>query len=149
MTNYAEIVQNAVKDGGLLDAALACQATDGHVSDAAVEAIATQFERSAAEVYDSVTFYSMLRFEPKGKTIVEICRGAPCHVAGSDAVIAAIEKALGISVGEMTADGSYTFEWTECQGQCQADPSVLVNGKLYTGITPESVKELLKRGAAK
>jgi NADH-quinone oxidoreductase subunit E len=132
--------------GGILDAMLALQEKDGYLTGEAVEALATAFKMFPAEVYDTATFYSMLRFEPQSITEILICRGAPCHVAGSVEVISAIEKEIGIKIGEKTADGKYVFDYTECLGQCQAAPAVLINGKLYTNVTPEGIPVLLGKG---
>jgi len=86
---------------------------------------------------------------PEGKTEILICRGAPCHVAGSTEVIETVEKMLGIKVGETTKDGKYFFGYTECLGQCQAAPSLEINRTLYTDLTPEKVTALLKGGVGK
>lgn len=146
MINYEELIREVRVSGGLLDAALACQNAEGFLSDAAIEALAASFQSSVAEIYDSVSFYSMIRFNTKGKVRIEICRGAPCHVAGSEAVIAEIEKVIGVTIGETSEDGKYSFDWIECQGQCQSAPTILVNDKIYTDMTPEKVRKLLEGG---
>lgn len=144
--DYKKIIGKANETGGILDAALALQEAEGYVSGAAMAALADAYGSSEAEIYDSLSFYSMLRFGKEGKTRIEICRGAPCHVAGSDEVIAAIEDYIGCKIGGTSADRNYTFTFTECQGQCQASPAVLINGRLYTGVDPESVVALLEKG---
>lgn len=146
MINYEELIREAKVCGGLLDAALACQKAEGFLSDAAIEALAASFQSSIAEIYDSVSFYSMIHFGPKGKIRIEICRGASCHVAGSEAVITEIEKVTCVTIGETSKDGKYSFDWMECQGQCQSAPAILVNGKIYTDMTPEKVRKLLEGG---
>ena len=144
--NYKKIMEEAGKSGGILDAALELQRAEGFISERAVEALAETYGKSKAEIFDTLSFYSMIRFETKGKIRIEICRGAPCHVAGSEAVITAIESFIGCKIGETSADGRYTFTFTECQGQCQAAPTILINDKLYTNVTPESVTLLLEKG---
>jgi NADH-quinone oxidoreductase subunit E len=145
-TNYQEVITRAMNDGGLLDAMLALQEKDGYLTGEAVEALAKAFNMFPSEVYDTATFYSMLRFEPPSITEILICRGAPCHVAGSSEVIAAIEKELGIKIGEKSEDGKYAFDYTECLGQCQTATAVLINGKLHTNVTPEEIPVLLRKG---
>lgn len=144
--NYKKIIEDAGNDGGILDAALALQSAEGFVSERAVEELAENYGKSRAEIFDALSFYSMIRFDARGKIRIEICRGAPCHVTGSEAVITAIENCIGCKIGETSADGKYTFTFTECQGQCQAAPSILINDRLYTDVTPESVIILLKKG---
>nr|WP_320024260.1 NAD(P)H-dependent oxidoreductase subunit E [uncultured Acetobacterium sp.] len=145
-TEYKEVITRAMEYGGILDAMLALQEKDGYLNGEAVEALGKAFNMFPSEVYDTATFYSMLRFEPQSITEILICRGAPCHVAGSVEVIAAIEKEIGIKIGEKTDDGRYSFDYTECLGQCQAATAVLINGKLHTNVTPEGIAVLLRKG---
>lgn len=145
--SYQNIIAAAREDGGLLDAMLACQERDGFLTEGAINAVAEAFGMFPANVYETASFYTMLRLAPPaGRTDIRICRGAPCHVAGAAAVIAAIEKELHVKIGHATADGSYYFGYTECLGQCQNSPALLINGKLHTGLTPECAVELLKKG---
>lgn len=141
----AEAVQ-AVKDasGSVLEALLAAQAAEGILTDEALEAAADAYSTTAAKLYETASFYSMFRFAPVGKTVIAICRNAPCHVAGAGETIAAFEEALDISMGETTPDGAFTLQYSECIGQCQASPSVMVNGAVYTGVTADKVPGLLK-----
>lgn len=144
--NYQDIIEEARKTGGLYDVMLAVQAEEGYLSEPAILSIAEAFEATPSHIYDTASFYSMIHFSPKGEVQIEICRGAPCHVAGSAKVIQAIEHYLGISIGNRTPDGKYSFAYTECIGQCQASPSVLINGKLYTEMDAEKVINILEKG---
>jgi len=148
--NYQAIITTAQETGGLLDAMLACQNQDGYLTEAAINALADAFGMFPASVYETASFYTMLRLSPPaGKIDIRICRGAPCHVAGASAVIAAIEQALDVKIGHATPDGTYFFGYTECLGQCQHSPALLINGKLHTELTPTSAVELIrKEGAA-
>lgn len=144
--NYHEIIEEARKTGGLYDAMLAVQAEEGYLSEPAILAVAEAFGATPSHIYDTASFYSMIHFSPKGEVQIEICRGAPCHVAGSAEVIKAIENYLGIRIGGRTPDGKYSFTYTECIGQCQASPSVLINGKLYTEMDAGKIIDILEKG---
>lgn len=145
--NYKAIITAAQANGGLLDAMLACQAQNGYLTEDAIHALADAFEMFPTSVYETASFYTMLRLAPPvGRVDIRICRGAPCHVAGAPAVITAIEKELDVKIGHATPDGNYFFGYTECLGQCQHSPALLINGKLYTELTPESAVELVRKG---
>jgi NADH-quinone oxidoreductase subunit E len=75
--------------------------------------------------------------------VIRVCESAPCHVAGADDVIAALEKELGISMGETTEDGKFTLEFAECVGQCQGIPVITINSQPYVNVNPEKVGEIL------
>ena len=83
----------------------------------------------------------MLRFTPPAKKEIRVCRGTACHSADNAALIAALESATGLKMGESNEE--YGLDWVECLGQCQAAPNLLVNGKLYTNVNPARIPELL------
>ena len=141
MSSYETIIQKALAEGGLLDALLALQKRDGYVSEAGLTALAAYLGKSAAELYDTASFYSMLRFTPPAKTEIRVCRGTACHSAENAAVTAALEAETGLKMGE--SNETYGLDWVECLGQCQAAPNLLINGKLYTGVDPARIPELL------
>ena len=145
MKQYETIISTALSEGGLLDALLAVQAQDGCVTEDAIRAIAAYIGVSPAELYDTASFYSMLRFEPPAPVEIRVCRGTACHSGGNGELVAALEQATGLKVGESSKQ--YSLGWVECLGQCQAAPNVLVNGKLYTNVDLNKIPELL--GGAK
>lgn len=129
---------------GVLDALLAAQEKCGYLNEASLNEVAKQFDIPVSSVYETASFYSMFRFVPSGTTVIQICESAPCHVAGAAKTIAAFEEALGIKMGETTPDGKYTLEFTPCIGQCQASPSVVINGEVHTHVTADRVPALIR-----
>ena len=140
-TSYQTIIKNALKDGGLLDALLAIQKRDGYVSEAGLAALAKHEGKSVAELYDTASFYSMLRFTPGAKKEIRVCRGTACHSADNAALIAALEAVTGLKIGQSNEE--YSLGYVECLGQCQAAPNLLVNGKLFTKVDPTKIEKLL------
>ena len=145
MTDYKTIIDAALTDGGLLDALLALQKAEGYVSEGALEALAAHVGVSPAELYDAASFYSMLRFEKPSQVEIRVCRGTACHSGGNAELVAALEAATGIRLGE--SNEAYSLGWVECLGQCQAAPNLLINGELYTDVDLNKIPELL--GGAK
>ena len=145
MKAYETIITSALSDGGLLDALLALQKAEGYVSEPALSALANHAGVSPAELYDAASFYSMLRFEKPAQTEIRVCRGTACHSGGNAALVAALEKATGVKLGE--SNEQFSLGWVECLGQCQAAPNVLINGELYTDVELDRIPELL--GGAK
>ena len=145
MASYEKIIQTAMADGGLLDALLALQKEDGYVSEAGLSALAKHAGVSDAALYDAASFYSMLRFEKPAQYDIRVCRGTACHSGGNTELVKALEEATGVKLGESSEQ--YSLGWVECLGQCQAAPSVLVNGELHTNVDLNRIPELL--GGAK
>ena len=145
MASYENIIQTAMTDGGLLDALLALQKAEGYVSENALSALAKHAGVSDAALYDAASFYSMLRFEKPSQTEIRVCRGTACHSGGNADLVAALEEATGVKLGE--SNEAYSLGWVECLGQCQAAPNVLINGELYTNVDLDKIPEIL--GGAK
>ena len=141
MISYENVIQKALADGGLLDALLALQNAEGYVSEDGLKALAKHAKVSPAELYDAASFYSMLRFAPPAKKEILVCRGTACHSGGNAELIAALEAATGLKIGETNEE--YRLDWVECLGQCQAAPNLLINGRLYTEVDLKKIPELL------
>lgn len=144
MADFNEIL-NQYKDlpGGLIEAYHAIQREYSYIPEEAVIAAAKTFGIPAANAYGVATFYSYLKVGKRGKNVIRICESAPCHIAGAAQVVATLEKELGIKMGETTADGKFTLEFTECVGQCQATPVITINSKPYGDITADKVSAIL------
>jgi NADH-quinone oxidoreductase subunit E len=144
MADYQEIIskyQNV--PGGIIEAYHAIQREYSYIPEEAVIACAKAFNMPVAKAYGVATFYSYLKVGKRGKYVIRICESAPCHVAGAAEVVAALEKELGIKMGETTPDGKFTLEFTECVGQCQATPVITINSKPYGDVTPEKIPAIL------
>jgi len=144
VANYKDIIDNCKSTkGGIIEAFHALQKEFNYIPQEALTEAARVFGLSEAQAYGVATFYSYLSVEQRGKYIIRMCESAPCHVAGADEVIKAMEDYLGIKVGETTADGRFTLELCECIGQCQATPVISVNSKPIFNVTAQQIPEIL------
>ncbi len=122
----------------------------GWLSQAAIEYVARFLDMPAIRVHEVATFYAMFRLRPVGRHLVQVCTTTPCWLMGSDGVVKACERALGIGLGETTADGAFTLAEVECLGACVNAPILQVGEKYYEDLDPDSataVLEAFKRGA--
>ncbi|MBC8178026.1 MAG: NADH-quinone oxidoreductase subunit NuoE [Desulfobacteraceae bacterium] len=120
------------------------QAKNGSVSDGAMAHIAQTLHLPIGNVYGVTTFYSFLSTRPLGRHVIHICKSVPCFLQNGAMMAAAIEKELGISPGETTSDGRFSFELTNCIGACDQAPAMLVDDEVYGDLTPEKIGEILK-----
>jgi len=144
MANYKDIIATC-KDtkGGIIEAYHALQSEFNYISREALQEAARVFGIAESEAYGVATFYSYLSVEPRGKYIIRMCESAPCHVAGADELLKAIEQQLGIKAGETTPDGKFTLELTECVGQCQATPVITINSEPQFNVKPSMLGQIL------
>jgi NADH-quinone oxidoreductase subunit E len=106
--------------------------------------IATAMGLTPADVFGVATFYAQFSTEPKGKHIVQICDGTACHVRGSGDVITAFRKKLEIPEGTTTSEDLWvTLETVSCLGACALAPAVVVDGKIYGHVKPDTVQSII------
>ena len=121
----------------------------GWLSQAAIEYVARFLDMPAIRVHEVATFYSMFRLRPVGRHLVQVCTTTPCWLMGSDGVVKACERALGIGLGETTADGEFTLAEVECLGACVNAPILQVGDEYYEDLDPDlatAILEAFKRG---
>ena len=120
----------------------------GHVAEAAVPVIADALNLSRAEVHGVVSFYHDFRRAPAGRHVIKVCRAEACQAMGGRRLVADLETALGIGLGETTPDGRVTLEPVYCLGNCALSPSALVDGELVGRVTPERMQAVLSEVGA-
>ncbi len=114
-----------------------------YISDFAQQEIAKRLKIHPVEVYSVISFYSFLNSEPKGRNLVRICKSIICDMKGKDAIVKALERELGIKIGETTPDKKITLEYLNCMGLCDHAPAMAINDRVYTDLTPEKAVELV------
>jgi NADH-quinone oxidoreductase E subunit len=144
-----ELVQELVKKHGkdrsaLLPVLNGIQEKERHLSQEAMIEVAKAFDISGAEVFGTASFYHFFAFKPRGKYIIRVCKTIVCDMKGKQNIIDQIKQCLGIGIGETTSDGLFTLEVTNCLGQCDKAPAMLINDKVYTELNPDKIREILK-----
>jgi len=139
------IAENRRIAGALLPVLQRIQEIYGWLPPAALEAVAEGLDIPPAEVVGTVSFYSFLNTEKPGTYIIRVCKSAPCHIQGTAATIEALEKCLGIKVGDTTSDGKFTLRACECLGICDRAPAVMVNEEVFGPVRAGDVADLLSK----
>jgi [NiFe] hydrogenase diaphorase moiety large subunit len=73
-----------------------------------------------------------------------LCNDIIDELNGLDRVVAAFEQELGIKVGETTADGKITLEYTPCIGMSDQAPAALVNGIVVTNLDTDRARTIAR-----
>jgi NADH-quinone oxidoreductase E subunit len=133
----------------LLD--LAQRQSGGWLPRAAMDYVAEMLQMAPIRVYEVASFYTMLNLRPIGRYLLQACTTTPCWLRGSDDVVAACRKKLGIDFGETTEDGMFTLVEVECLGACVNAPVLQVNDDYYEdldGPLTEKLIDALQEGRA-
>ena len=143
------IEEHKEQAGGLMPILQKAQDIYGYLPIEVQTMIADGLGISLSEVYGVVTFYSQFSLTPKGEHQISVCLGTACYVKGSDKVLEAVEKKLGIKSGECTPDGLFSIDSCRCVGACGLAPVMLVDEDVYGKVTPDQVDSIIDSYLAK
>ncbi len=128
----------------LLTALYMAQEQYGHLSSAALKRVAARLSMSVGEVFQAASFYSMFRFQPTGRHVIQVCEGLSCHLAGgAEALVEYLKRSLGVTPGGTTADGLFTLQTVQCLAACGSSPAMRVNDTLFENLTFDRVDMIL------
>ena len=99
---------------------------------------------SISEVYGMATFYSFLSTRPLGRYVIRICKSIPCYLKHAEMIIDTVSKEIGILPGEITSNGKFSFELTNCIGACDIAPAMLLNHEVHGHLTQSKIAEIIK-----
>lgn len=130
---------SAVK--ALLD--IAQRQNGGWLSTECIEAVGDYLNMPYIRVQENATFYEQFHTEKVGENVVWVCRTTPCWLRGSDNVLDACKKNMGVDVGETTPDGKFTLKEMECLGACVNAPILWVNDDYYEDVDADGTTKIL------
>lgn len=136
---------SAFKSKILMNILWQAQEEHGYLSEHVLKQIAIEQNIPIAKLYGMVNFYTMFRTTPQGKYVIEICSSPSCVLNGSNTLEEVLKKEIGARTGQTSKDGLFTLYKTSCIGCCDEAPAMLINGKPYTKLTEERIKQIIKK----
>ena len=115
----------------------------GWVPKKAIEYISDFIGVPEIKVLELATFYSMYNLSPVGKFHIEVCTTTPCMLRGSDTMLNLCKKKLGIDIGEITKDKTFSLGKVECLGACVNAPVVKINEDYYEDLNSQTFNKLI------
>lgn len=120
------------------------QGRHGWLSPPVMEDIAEILGLTPAEVRGTAGFYEMLRTEPVGRYMVNVCTNIACMLAGAYELLEHAEGSLEVRAGATTPDGMFTLEETECIADCDRAPCLQVNYRFFGNLTAAGFDSLVE-----
>jgi NADH:ubiquinone oxidoreductase subunit E len=133
------------KDANVLELLKERQNKYGHISEDFIAETAKNFNMPVGEVYGVATFYSFLTTKLKGRNVIRVCRSVPCFLKNSEMIVNALKKQLGTDIGDTTTDNRFTLELTNCIGECDKSPAIMINHDVYGDLTPDKLTAILAK----
>ncbi|MBO4388749.1 MAG: NAD(P)H-dependent oxidoreductase subunit E [Spirochaetales bacterium] len=135
------------KPGNLIMVLHKVQGEVGYISREAAEKVSQLLDIPLAKVWGVVTFYHFFKLTKPGEHNIAVCLGTACYLKGGDKVVEAINKELGIDVGQVTEDGKFSLEAVRCVGCCGLAPVMTISGEVFGKLTKEAVPGILAKFA--
>ncbi len=126
----------------LLERLLEIQNRTSYIKESDINMLAKEFQKSPAEIYDTVSFYANFNLEKPSKKIIKLCQSPTCHSKKNEKLLNLISNLLNIKIGE--SNSLVSLETCQCIGMCDKGPIMSINQSVYTNITEEKIKYILK-----
>jgi len=138
-----EVLARYNKDAGrLMDILIDIQNEAGYISNDAISTISKECCISSADVDQTISFYHFFSRVPRGKYTIFLNTSITSYMAGRDEVARCFEKEAGCKFGSVSKDGLIGLFETACIGMNDQEPAALINGIVFTRLTPYRVREL-------
>lgn len=121
---------------------------DNSLHEEALRELSRLMKIPVSEIVGTASFYSLFSLTPRGRHIIRLCESPPCYIMGEENILAAIQRKLGIGIGETTPDRRFTLETTSCLGTCGVAPVMMIGDTVYGNLTEEKVARILDEVAA-
>jgi len=116
----------------------------GFLPPEVIRELAGIFELTPNQVYEVASFYTMLYRRQVGKYVIQVCTNISCMLCDSEAILAHLEKRLGIKPGETTPDNKFTLMEVECLASCDTAPVAQINEDYHENLTTEKIDQILE-----
>jgi len=117
--------------------------TFGFVGKKNAQKAAEYFSMPLSKIYETASFYDLIRTEPQPPMVVQVCFSTHCALNGSDKIISEVESILNMKAGDDNHP-RFKLERISCIGRCGEGPVMVVNGTVFTQVRPEMVYEILE-----
>ena len=114
-----------------------------YLAESDMKATAEYLNTTFGHVYGVATYYTMFSIKPRGRYIIRVCNSPVCHMEGSINIIDELKNALSVNIGETTKDRLFTLELTECLGQCDKAPVMMINKDVFGDLNREKIEAIL------
>jgi NADH-quinone oxidoreductase subunit E len=131
--------------GPLIPVLQRAQEIFGYLPLEVMKYISKELRVPPSRLFGVATFYAQFSFKPRGRHTILSCQGTACHVRGGAKILEEMQRELKVEPGDTSPDGKFTLEKVYCIGCCSLAPAIIIDDTAYGKLTPEKVREVLKR----
>ena len=146
LSRYKKILSHyPEKRAALIPVLALAQREFGWISQEVSEYVGGLMGYPPSDVLSVATFYTLLRKKPVGKYHLEICRNVSCWLTGAIACMDETRRSLGVEAQEITPDGLFSWDFTECLASCGTAPAMQVGDRYFENLKPEQMSEIIEK----
>jgi NADH-quinone oxidoreductase subunit E len=130
------------KRSAVLSALYIAQRDKNYLAEADLDDVAEALDMSITDVHAIAGFYTLLRTEPTGKYLIQVCTDLPCALRGAEDFYRRLCGRLPPE-GGTTADGLFTVEAVVCLAACHRAPVAQINLEYHEHLTDEKMDVII------
>lgn len=134
---------NRESNGAIIRILQNAQDLYGYLPAQVMKIISEELKVPLSEVSGIVSFYSFFSTVPKGRHVIQVCKGTSCYVKGVDKVLKRLKQDWALTPGSITDDGRFSLESVYCLGACGLSPVVAIDGNVHGKVKPSQIGEIL------
>ena len=128
----------------LMDILWDVQHSFGYLPADAVSVVAVRLGLAPEDVMETASFYHFFHRTPSGRYRIYLSNTVIAKMNGYQQVHEALERETGTRFGGPGSADFGLFE-TACIGLSDQEPAMLIDDVAFTGLTPESVTDIISR----
>jgi NADH-quinone oxidoreductase subunit E len=133
------------KRAALIPVLALAQREFGWISDEVADYVGGLMDYPPSDVLSVASFYTMLHKKPVGKHHLDVCRTVSCWLMGTYPCVDKLKEILGVQAEEITEDGMFSWNFTECLGSCGTAPAMQVGDRYFENLKPEKMAEIIEQ----
>jgi NADH:ubiquinone oxidoreductase subunit E len=118
------------------------EARFGYLPERALRRVSDRMTIHWAQVFGAAGLGGF-KLLPADGHVVTICDCAACHFAGGGDIREAVERELGIGVGETTNDGAFSLEMSSDVGAGALAPALRIDTLVYGPLSAEEARHII------
>ncbi|MCD4745017.1 MAG: NAD(P)H-dependent oxidoreductase subunit E [Bacteroidales bacterium] len=127
----------------LMDILIDIQSEIGYIPNEAVEQISQSLNISIVDVEQTLTFYHFFSQKPIGDYVVYLNNSVVANMMGRSEVAKTFEEEVGCGFNNVSDDGKIGLYSTACIGMSDQEPAAIINGCVFTKLSPARVKDIV------
>jgi NADH:ubiquinone oxidoreductase subunit E len=137
------IALNLNKSGAPIRVLQQVQALIGYLPIEALQIVSREMGLPLSNLYSIITFYHLFTTVPRGKHVIQVCKGTACYVKGGQKILNSLKKSFALEPGGITSDGKFSLEIVRCLGCCGLAPVIAIGDDVHRKVNAGKIVEIL------